>query len=187
MKTEICVINGSEELVNAAAEILFTTFKGSGKHAWLPTMGSAIKEVKECVAEGNICIGISINGSLAGWAGLRPMYARTWELHPIVIKKECQNRGLGKELLGALEDRARKKGIIGIVLGTDDETNSTSLSQGEINGNNIYEKMAAVKNLKRHPFEFYEKCGYIIVGVIPNANGRNKPDIWMWKDLGQNP
>ncbi|HII3367322.1 TPA: aminoglycoside N-acetyltransferase AAC(6')-Ia, partial [Klebsiella michiganensis] len=21
------------------------------------------------------------------------------------------------------------------------------------------------------------------VGIIPNANGKNKPDIWMWKSL----
>ncbi|ENY3597990.1 aminoglycoside N-acetyltransferase AAC(6')-Ia, partial [Acinetobacter baumannii] len=29
----------------------------------------------------------------------------------------------------------------------------------------------------------YKKCGYMIVGIIPNANGKRKPDIWMWKDI----
>lgn len=182
MKKNICVINGSEGLVNAAAEILYKAFKDCGKDAW-PTLGSALKEVKECIAGDNICIGICCGNALVGWAGLRPMYRTTWELHPMVIKEEFRNRGIGKELLKALEERARNKGIKGIVLGTDDETNSTSLSRGAIDEDNIYEKMAAVKNLKRHPFEFYRKCGYIIVGVIPNANGVNKPDIWMWKDL----
>ncbi|EPU1074472.1 aminoglycoside N-acetyltransferase AAC(6')-Ia, partial [Klebsiella pneumoniae] len=40
-----------------------------------------------------------------------------------------------------------------------------------------------IKNIKNHPYEFYQKCGYSIVGVIPDANGKRKPDIWMWKKI----
>jgi aminoglycoside 6'-N-acetyltransferase I len=35
-----------------------------------------------------------------------------------------------------------------------------------------------------HPFEFYGKNGYKIVGVIPDANGFEKPDIIMTKRIG---
>lgn len=32
-----------------------------------------------------------------------------------------------------------------------------------------------------HPYEFYQKLGYSIVGVLPDANGFEKPDIFMAK------
>jgi hypothetical protein len=35
----------------------------------------------------------------------------------------------------------------------------------------------------RHPNEFYQKLGYEIVGVIPDANGLGKHDILMAKSL----
>jgi aminoglycoside 6'-N-acetyltransferase I len=33
--------------------------------------------------------------------------------------------------------------------------------------------------LNRHPYEFYQKMGYTITGVMPDANGIGKPDIFM--------
>jgi len=35
--------------------------------------------------------------------------------------------------------------------------------------------------VKGHPFEFYQKQGYVITGVVPDANGVGKPDILMSK------
>lgn len=46
---------------------------------------------------------------------------------------------------------------------------------------NVWEHIAGVRNLRRHPFEFYQKCGFVIVGVVPDANGLGKPDILMAK------
>jgi aminoglycoside 6'-N-acetyltransferase I len=43
--------------------------------------------------------------------------------------------------------------------------------------------IVSIRNLKRHPYEFYQKLGYVIVGVIPDANGPGKPDILMAKSL----
>jgi aminoglycoside 6'-N-acetyltransferase I len=82
-----------------------------------------------------------------------------------------------------MEKIAQGKGIIGIFVGSDDETNKTSLSEKEITEENIFEEIKNIKNYKDHPFEFYKKCGFIIVGIIPNANGSQKPDIWLWKDI----
>lgn len=43
----------------------------------------------------------------------------------------------------------------------------------------FFEKMQNVKNLKRHPFEFYQKIGYRIVGVIPDAT-ESESQIFLW-------
>ena len=143
----------------------------------------AIEEVNECISGDNICIGLKINNKLIGWIGLRPMYEKTWELQPIAIRPEFQGKGYGKILLNKLEKIAREKGIIGIFAGSDDETGKTSLSEIEINGENVLEAIKNIKNFKNHPYEFYLKCGFNIVGIIPNANGPKKPDIWLWKDI----
>ncbi len=177
-----CNINKSKKIISDAAKILFNTFQEINKSSW-PTFNSALLEVKDCIKKPNICIGICENDILIGWIGLRPMYEKTWELHPMVISKEYQNKGYGKILINELEEKAKALGIIGIVLGTDDETNRTSISEYEIDGKNICSEIQNLRNLKRHPFEFYQKCGYKIIGIVPNANGLRKPDIWMWKNL----
>jgi aminoglycoside 6'-N-acetyltransferase I len=46
--------------------------------------------------------------------------------------------------------------------------------------------IANIRNLDEnnpHPFTFYQKCGYRIVGVLPDANGPRRPDIFMAKSL----
>jgi len=71
-----------------------------------------------------------------------------------------------------------------IYLGSDDETGTTSLY-----GADLYEdtfgKLASIQNTGGHPFPFYEKLGYKIVGVFPDANGIGKPDIWMAKRIAR--
>jgi aminoglycoside 6'-N-acetyltransferase I len=66
------------------------------------------------------------------------------------------------------------------LLGTDDDTLSTSLSRSDLFVE-PWRHMRDVRNLSRHPFEFYQKCGFVIVGVVPDANGPGMPDIIMAK------
>jgi aminoglycoside 6'-N-acetyltransferase I len=40
-----------------------------------------------------------------------------------------------------------------------------------------------IRNFKNHPFEFYQKLGYVITGVVIDANGVGKPDILMSKSI----
>ena len=183
MGHKFCNINESDETIKKAAEILYVTFTGGDRDRWIKNQKDAFDEVRECIEKPNICIGIKAGNELIGWTGIRPMYEKTWELHPMVIKREWQGKGYGRALLGEMERMARLNGVMGLVAGSDDETYSTSLSQKEITGENIFEEIKNIKNYKNHPFEFYKKCGYSIVGIIPNANGPKKPDIWLWKDV----
>ncbi len=74
------------------------------------------------------------------------------------------------------------RGGLTVRLGTDDEDGMTSLSGCDLY-HNLWEQIAHIQNLKGHPYEFYQKCGYTIIGVMPDANGRGKPDIIMGKRI----
>lgn len=122
MDYSICEIAESNELILKAAKILKKAFLDIGNVSW-PNIHSAIKEVEECIEYPNICLGFCEKGKLIGWIGLRPMYHKTWELHPMVVRTEYQGKGIGKKLINEAEIRAKEMGIIGIALGTDDEMN----------------------------------------------------------------
>ena len=184
MHYSFCDVAESNEYILQAAKILSKTFLDKGNNTW-PTVKSGAKEVEECIENPNICIGILEDNKMLGWVGLRPMYERTWELHPLVVNTEKQVKGIGKQLLNRIEEIAKSKGIIGILLGTDDVYEETSLSKVDIDESNIFEEIKGITNIHKHPYEFYQKCGYMICGIVPNANGKRKPDIWMWKDISK--
>ena len=78
------------------------------------------------------------------------------------------------------EEQVRLRGGLTIVLGSDDEDNMTSLSNVYLY-EDLWDKIKNIRNLKDHPFEFYQKMGYNISGVVIDANGIGKPDILMSK------
>ena len=83
-----------------------------------------------------------------------------------------------------LEQEAAARGCLTLYLGTDDEFFQTSLSQGDL-FEDTFQKLRDIQNLRRHPYEFYQKQGFQIVGVLPDVNGYGKPDIFMAKPLGR--
>ena len=176
--------HADEQIREDAARLLHETFLEKGIDAW-STIEEARDEVAECVAPRLICIGLAIDRELIGWGGLRPMYdAITLELHPLVVRLGRQRSGIGRAIVTELEARARAAGALNIVLGTDDETGRTNLSNVDFERTPVGEAIADLKNLGDHPYEFYQKCGYRVIGIIPDASGPGKPDIWMWKRVG---
>ena len=81
----------------------------------------------------------------------------------------------------ALEDEVAQRGGVMLYLGSDDEFGTTSLYGVDLY-EDTFEKIKNIEN-KGHPYPFYEKMGYKIVGVLPDANGIGKPDIWMAKKI----
>jgi len=171
-------------LVEQAARLLFEGFKEKWPNAW-PTMEAALKEVNECLdPERILCIAIDENGNALGWIGaLTEHDGIAWELHPLVVDPQCQGQGIGRALVYDLEQQVKQRGGITIYLGTDDESHMTSLTGKDLYAN-AREHIANIQNLRGHPYEFYQKLGYSIVGVIPDANGPGKPDILMAKKMG---
>ncbi len=116
-----------------------------------------------------------------GWiGGIREYDGHAWELHPLVVHPDHQGQGVGRALVADLERLVSELGGTTIYLGTDDEDNMTSLSDKDLYPN-VFEHITNIENLRGHPFSFYQKLGFAIVGVIPDANGPGKPDIIMAK------
>jgi len=182
-KLTFCNVKESNETKEQAVKLLLETFPKANMWPDLDKE-TATEAVAESIADENICIGLKINDELIGWGCLCPDYwGKTWELHPFAILTKCQGKGYGQMLMNEIEKLAREKGAIGIILGSGDEKKLTSLSEGEITEENIFEKIRGIKNIGNHPYEFYKKCGFMIYGVIPNAYGLNMSSILMWKDI----
>jgi len=166
-----------------AAEILVAAFRESAPTAW-PTLEEALAEVDESFAGDHISrAALDEPGQVLGWIGGIDAYDRhAWELHPLAVHPEFQGRGIGTALVRDFEEQVRARGATTVFLGADDEKNLTSLAGIDLYPN-VFEHIANIRNLKRHPYGFYEKLGYVIVGVIPDANGFGKPDILMAKRI----
>lgn len=164
-----------EKAAQEAAEIICEAFSDS--------QADAEAEIRRILNKQRITLAAIADNRVVGLIGAIPQYGVTgWELHPLAVRKEFQRCGIGSALVEALEAEVTKRGGVMLYLGSDDESGTTSLY-----GVDLYEdtfgKIADIKNIGSHPYSFYEKVGYQIVGVFPDANGIGKPDIWMAKRL----
>lgn len=163
-------------IADDAAEVLRDAL-GYSKH-------NAKSEVKGMLSSKRIALAaVTEDMHVVGIIGAIPQYGVTgWELHPLAVLKEYQGCGFGRLLIETLEREVAARGGVMIYLGSDDETGTTSLY-----GTDLYDdtfgKLENIRNVGGHPYPFYEKMGYKIVGVFPDANGIGKPDIWMAKRI----
>ncbi|HEY9604200.1 MAG TPA: GNAT family N-acetyltransferase [Allocoleopsis sp.] len=169
--------------IHQAATLLLDSFQEHWPNAW-PDLDSALAEVQESFGTERISrIAIDEAGNVLGWIGGISQYdGNVWELHPLVVRSDYRGKGVGKALVADLEERVRERGGFTLWVGTDDEDNMTTLAGVNLYPN-VFEHIANIKNLRGHPYEFYQKCGFVIVGVLPDANGLGKPDIYMAKSV----
>lgn len=172
---------GDETRIRECAELLVEGFKEHWPEAW-PALESALEEVRESLQPGRISrVALDPSGAVIGWIGAIPAYhGHVWEIHPLAVRSDSQRKGIGRALLADIEWEAARKGVATLWVGTDDEDNMTTLG-----GVNLYPdalaKLSTIRNIRGHPFEFYQKCGFTLVGVMPDANGFGKPDIFLAK------
>jgi aminoglycoside 6'-N-acetyltransferase I len=170
-----------EETINQAANLLVESFRVDWPEAW-PTEAEALEEVHEALGEGRICrAALGEDGTVLGWIGGIPAYdGKVWELHPLVVRPDLQRRGIGSALVVDLETRVAERGALTLWLGTDDDTGMTTLSGVDLYPD-VLGHLANIEDLRGHPYEFYLKLGFSMIGVMPDANGWGKPDIYMAK------
>ena len=119
-----------------------------------------------------ICrVAVDEQGRLMGIIGGIPAYdGHVWELHPLAGSAVFAGTGHRQGAGGGFRGTGSRQGRLTITLGSDDEDNMTSLSGVDLY-ENLWEKIRDIRNLKSHPFGFYQRMGYIITGVVPDANG----------------
>lgn len=122
------------------------------------------------------------DGAVLGWIGRIETYSHAWELHPLVVDPPRQREGIGARLVQDLEARVKAAGIATLYLGSDDDYGGTNLFGADLFPD-VAGKIATIAETGGHPFAFYRKLGYEVVGLIPDANGPGKPDIMMAKRL----
>ena len=175
---------GDPATLIAVADVLVSGFSGTGTEVW-QTREDALETVQESLEDDKISrVAVDDDGRVLGWIGAVSTYdGWVWEIHPIVVHRDCQGQGVGRALIEDLEVQVRERGGMTVCLGTDDENGRTTLGGADLYPN----PLAAVNDLRSHgghPFEFYRKLGYAVVGVLPDANGFGKPDIFMAKRVG---
>jgi aminoglycoside 6'-N-acetyltransferase I len=167
-------------ILEQAANLLVEAF--DQPHGW-PTFELARDEVVMILREG-FGRGMVDNDTLIGWVGGLPEYhGRVWELHPLVVRPEYRRQGIGRQLVEAFELEASHRGALTATLGTDDDSDMTSLSGIDLY-DDVPRHIAELRDLgQNHPFLFYKRLGYVVTGIVPDANGRGRPDIYMSKRL----
>lgn len=183
MDLQIVDLTPDDEIgIKATAEITVAAF-AHFPDTW-DTFEEAHKEMLEALEPGKIClVAKDEQGQILGWVGSQPNYSLVWELHPLAVHPAYQRQGVGRALVAALEKRIKEAGGLTIMLGTDDENGGTNLY-----GRDLYpDVLGAAQQIavtNGHPYAFYQKLGYVVTGLIPDANGFGRPDIIMCKRLG---
>lgn len=168
------------EIRTQAASVLADAFPD--ENGW-PTIELGLAEIEWIAKDGFVRAALE-QQQVLGWVGGLPEYrGRVWELHPIVVAKERRLHGIGRVLVAAFENEARRRGGLTATLGTDDHYGQTSVFDADLY-RDVPGHISGLRDLgRRHPFLFYRKLGYVVTGLMPDANGRGKPDIFMSKAL----
>lgn len=178
------IVDLGADQVEAAAALLVAGFRHLGSEGWA-TLDDARREVLESLQPGRISrVALDARGEVVGWIGGIPAYGEIgWELHPLVVAPAHQGRGIGRALVTDLEAQVARRGGLTLFLGTDDHLGQTTLG-----GIDLYPDVAAhaaaARDVGGHPMAFYQRMGFVVVGVLPDVNGLGKPDIFMAKRMG---
>jgi aminoglycoside 6'-N-acetyltransferase I len=168
--------------IDQAAKLLHSAFSPLG--AWT-TMAEARQEVVDSIAADRVSrIALAPDKTVIGWIGaIRQYDGLVWELHPIVVAEQWRRKGVGRALIADLETLLATRGALTLWAGSDDLAGETSLG-----GIDLYPALPSafgtVRSWGHHPLPFYLRLGFHIIGVMPDANGPGRPDIFLGKKIG---
>jgi aminoglycoside 6'-N-acetyltransferase I len=150
-----------------------------------PTLQHALDEIGQLLIPENTLLAAIEDDIVVGWGGiLAPVYnGNVFELHPLAVRSDRRRQGIGRAIVTALENEARRQGGLTIYLGADDERDYGETSLANVDLYDDLPRKISDFNPGTHQTAFYLKLGYKIIGVMPDANGIGKPDIFLGKRL----
>ncbi len=170
--------------IDELARLTYDAFK---THApdWLPAAADARRRVLQATGADRINrVLLNSDAKPRGWIGVTPInHGRIWEIHPLAVAPAEQGNGYGSMLVREIERLAQLRGVLGLLVGTSDETGATPLY-----GVDLYQNPCGLLNrltgTEQHAVTFWRKIGFTIVGVVPDAEGRGRPGITLAKRVG---
>lgn len=176
--------NSDEDAIRAAAHIAVLAFSHI---TYCDTLEEALQEVRDALESNGLGVAAwDASGTMVGWTAAQHQYALVWELHPVGVHPDFQRQGIGRALVQALERRVAAAGGLTLTLATDDEFGGTNLFGQELYPD-VLGQALTLESVDNHPFRFFQKLGFIVTGLIPDANGFGRPDIIMCKRLRPDP
>jgi len=154
------------------------------RSAW-PDLDSARAEVASFLDDPARRAWLAVEGDdVLGWIGALRHSPHAWELHPLVVDPAHQRRGCGTLLVRTLEEHARRQGVVTVWLGTDDDFGGTNLYGADLYPDVLAHLARLEPTSRGHPFTFYRRLGYTVVGVLPDTSGPGRHDIIMARRIG---
>ena len=175
---------GDEALIEALVPI---SVRAAAINAprWLPTPERARAEIVRVASMAGVCRALLEGDTPRGWAGAAPSAERAWELHPMLVDPACHGGGLGRCLVVDVERCARAAGALTMELSTSDATGATTLGGIDLFADPLgaLSRLDVLDARTGHAFRFWQKVGYAVVGVLPDAEGPGVPSIRLAKPL----
>lgn len=180
----------SETIVDLAAldatrvdQLALLTHTAAREHAptWLPTVADAHETIAEARARFSRVM-LGADGAPIGWVAAGHAWGRIWDLHPLIVDVAHQRRGIGRTLVLEVEREATRAGALVLSLGTSDTTHATSVSDVDLYDDPL-RHLAELSLRASHSVEFWQRIGFKLIGVIPDAEGPGQPSLQLAKRL----
>jgi len=157
------------DLREQAAELLVEAFPHD--NGW-PTIEAAREEIDEALVPERRCLAAIDGDKLLGWVAALPNYrGRVWEMHPLVVRADARGRSIGRALVRELERVVAAQGGLTMWVGTDDDLGVTNLAGVDVYPTPL-DRLRELQVPATHPIGFYQRIGYALCAIVPDANGR---------------
>ncbi len=169
---------GQPELLAQAAALLVARMP----EAW-PTLDHGHRELRELLDPARIVRAYVRGRQVLGFVGARERYpGHVWEIFPLVVQASSERCGIGRTLVASIEATVAGWGIHSMFVASDDELQHTNLA-----GRDLYPEvlghLATLAAVADHPVGFYQRLGYSVIGIMPDASGFGRHDIYLGKRL----